>query len=343
MEEGPAIRADLHRDLLFAAVAASRAPTLLVGAAGADFPILELSPALAELVGWPAELLRGRDVLDLEVLEPDAATIAGLGAARDSGAAAELEVGLVRPDGNRMRAALSARPLQDSAGRVHYLLCSLAAGSAADSAGAESAERRPTDVVAEARRVRHEFNNLLTVIRGTLGPLREVAADPLAARRLERLAAAVDGLTDLVGGFLGALRRTGETAASDLTQQRMLPQARAAERILLIEPDATFRAQGSAMLRGLGYQIEEVADADSALRWLSSAESVDLILADRQVQCADGLPLVERIREIRRGLRVLFSAESQLLQGGGAIAKPFQLLALASAVRGAIDGYDPAG
>ena len=200
----------------------------------------------------------------------------------------------------------------------------------------------PAELAAEARRVGHEVNNLLTVIRGSLDPLRTAPADPLTARRLERIAVAVDGLAEEVGGFIATLRQAAQPAANPAPERRRL-QAQAAETILLIEPDETYRAQGSAMLRGLGYRIEAVADAEAALRRLSGADPVDLMLVDRQVRCADGVTLAERIGQAGRGLRVLLSVEGRMLQGADAVAKPFQLLALASAVRAAIAGGSRAG
>jgi CheY-like chemotaxis protein len=198
----------------------------------------------------------------------------------------------------------------------------------------------PGELAAEARRLGHEFNNLLTVIRGSLDPLRAAATDPLTIRRLDRIGAAVDGIAELIGDLVGTLRRVGEGGANGAGERRTLPQARAAETILLIEPDEIFRAQASAMLRGLGYRIEAAGDAEAGLDRLSGAERVDLMLVDRQVRCADGVALAERIKYSRREVRVLFSVTGATAQPGGtdAIAKPFQLLALATAVRAAIDG-----
>lgn len=324
---------------------ASAAPTLLVGAAGADFPIVAANSAFAALAGCSPDLLPGCDLAKLEPLARDVVVLTGLGAARNGRVPVALETALVRPDGSRTGVTLAAHPLQDRGGRVHYLLCSLAARPETGAAAAECGGAASGELVAEARRVGHEFNNLLTIIRGSLDPLRRAPADPLTTRRLSRIAAAVDGLTELVGGFLAPLRRNGQTSATGAVPQRKLPQAHAAEMILLIEPDETFRAQGSAMLRALGYRIDAVADAETALRRLSAVERVDLMLVDRQVRCADGITLAEKARETGRELRVLFSTEAQKLQGenGGAIAKPFQLLALATAVRTAIDGGNRAG
>lgn len=338
---GRAIHADPHRDLLLAAVAASRAPTLLVGAAGADFPILDVNSAFAELAGYAVDLLRGRDLSAFELLECDAATLARLREACDAGSAVELDLRLARPDGRRLRVALSAAPLRDRAGRVHYLLCSIAA-SPAPADAAEAARPSPGELALEARRVGHEFNNMLTVIRGSLDPLRAAPSDALTARRLERIAAVVDGVTDLVRGLIGAVRRAGDPGAG-APEQRALPRARGAETILLVEPDPIFRAQAAAMLRGLGYRIEAAADAEAALRWLSGAERVDLMLVDQQVECPDSIPVAARVRETRPELPILFSADAPTPQGRGLIAKPFQLLALARAVRAAIDGADGIG
>ncbi len=329
---GCAVLADLQRDLLFAAVTASGVPTLLLDAGRSGLPIVHANRALAEFSGVAVDQLVGRDLLSSSLLGIDAEAIGALQKAAGQRVTLDLELPQARAEGTRARVVLRTAPLQDRDGRVYFLLASCHAAPA-------ETEARTTlrELHGRARSVAHEFNNLLTVIRSSLEPLRQTPADARASKRLERIAMGVDGITQLVSGFLAEVRRAGEPEPTDAATASKLPRARIGEKILLLEPDEIVRLQGSSMLAALGYGIEAVADAETAVQWLSGPARVNLMMLDQQVQCADGTALAERVRQIRRGLPVLFTVDAKRLQGAGTVAKPFQLLALARAVRDSID------
>jgi hypothetical protein len=169
----------------------------------------------------------------------------------------------------------------------------------------------------------HELNNLLTVMRSNIEPLLQSPADPRSPRRLERIAWAVETAADRVRAL--AARFRGEAQGAEATASK-LPRARAGERILLVEPDEVLGMQAGSMLRGLGYQVILVADAEAALQQLSGADRVNLLIADARIA-----------RTLPRGARVLQSTPASTPRRPGTVAKPFQLLELARAVREAID------
>ena len=158
--------------------------------------------------------------------------------------------------------------------------------------------------------------------------MRQAPTDAQTEKRLDRVALGVDRATELVRTFVAKVRGGAPPEIS------ALPRAREGETILVIEPDEVLGRQAGAMLRGLGYQVEAVSSAKAALRWLSGAGRVDLMLA----RSDDGLALAKRARAIVKGLPILYSTEPTAPQDGNTVARPFQLIALARAIRAAIDG-----
>ena len=71
--------------------------------------------------------------------------------------------------------------------------------------------------------------------------------------------------------------------------------ADAAERIVLIEDDAAFRAGVAATLRLAGYEVPEFAAADAALKDLA-ASAADLVITDLRLPGDDGLQVLQACR-----------------------------------------------
>jgi two-component system, cell cycle sensor histidine kinase and response regulator CckA len=76
-------------------------------------------------------------------------------------------------------------------------------------------------------------------------------------------------------------------------------------RILVVEDDPAVRRAVVRVLARFGIQVTEAQDADSALAALEGGGSFDLVLTDLVLPGADGLRLVERIRELRPGIRLI--------------------------------------
>ena len=115
------------------------------------------------------------------------------------------------------------------------------------------------------------------------------------------------------------------------------------ETILLVEDDDEVRRATRKLLTGLGYQVVEAADAETALSLLKQHDGVQLLLTD--VVLAQGMSGPELAREARRsapGLKVLFMSghvrdtvafHEQLQQDAQFLAKPFRKAELAQKLR----------
>ena len=131
----------------------------------------------------------------------------------------------------------------------------------------------------------------------------------------------------------------------------LLAGARAAEEplqqghgevVLVVEDDPGVRLLVLDLLAELGYQALEAADGAAALPILASSQRIDLLVSDVGLPGLNGRQVAEIGRQYRPGLQVLFMtgyAEhatnlSEFLEPGmQLIAKPFQIDALAQAVR----------
>ena len=156
---GCAIGSDANADLLFAAIAASRMPSLLSDPDQPGNPIVHANRAFADLTGHAEEELLGRDFATLLPGAGDPAGLARLRAAIDSRTAIELELEIGRKDGSRFAGVLFVSPVHGPDGRLRYVFCSLL-----DIAG----RAKLGNLHDLARSVGHEFNNLLTIIRTNL-------------------------------------------------------------------------------------------------------------------------------------------------------------------------------
>ena len=125
-----------------------------------------------------------------------------------------------------------------------------------------------------------------------------------------------------VAGATGGLRPVAPAA---------LPSGDAA--VLLLEDDAKVREVTAAMLRELGYRVQEAGDGAEALRLVEAGASVDLLLADIVLPGGmKGNEVARRLAPLRPGLRVLFMSgytenaivhHGRLDDGVHLIGKPF--------------------
>ena len=111
--------------------------------------------------------------------------------------------------------------------------------------------------------------------------------------------------------------------------------------IMVVEDDASIRGIAAVLLRELGYQVSEAADAEQALMQLQSqTQKLDLLVTDLSLPGAiDGHALAARVRRASPETRVLFisghpdvpdCAEGETMRWLG---KPFRRHQLAAAVR----------
>lgn len=151
----------------------------------------------------------------------------------------------------------------------------------------------------------------------------------------------------------------GTTASLYLPRSRAVVEARgAAERdreasggheiILLVEDNPEVRSVTAAMLDQLGYRVVEAGRADRAAQILGSGDPIDLVLSDIVMPGAmDGLAFAKYVRERHPRLPVLLTTGYSKLASGphpgfAILRKPYQLSALAQAIRAALAGHPAA-
>ena len=110
--------------------------------------------------------------------------------------------------------------------------------------------------------------------------------------------------------YLPRLRQTEERATPiHLSPETTAsPRAQGAERILLVEDNASVREFTRLALEELGYSVVESGDAVSALRVVMSATHLDLLFTDVVLQGGtNGRELAREVLEHRPNLPVLFT------------------------------------
>lgn len=115
------------------------------------------------------------------------------------------------------------------------------------------------------------------------------------------------------------------------------------ERILVVEDDGAVRRMTCEFLKIKGYEVVEANSAADAIRFMESHKDlIDLVLTDVSMPKMKGTELVERLANLKPGLRVLYMSaytedaaiNSGILGPGNAfIEKPFSPDELASKVR----------
>ncbi|HEX8985230.1 MAG TPA: response regulator [Bryobacteraceae bacterium] len=123
------------------------------------------------------------------------------------------------------------------------------------------------------------------------------------------------------------------------------------ETILVVEDDPEVRRLASQMLARQGYSVVKAASAAEALRlWKNRRDSIDLVLSDVIMPHMSGPQMVERMRDSRPGVRVLYMsgytgdviAKHGLVDATSAfLPKPFTLEELARMVRSVLDQKEP--
>ena len=127
-----------------------------------------------------------------------------------------------------------------------------------------------------------------------------------------------------------------------------VPRSRGGEAILVVEDDADVRSYTVSSLRELGYVVFEAMDAASALEIIGQEPGIRLLFTDLGLPGGvDGRALTERARGARTSLKALITtayAGSALIHDGRLdpavelLNKPFSFAALATRIRGLLDG-----
>src|SRR5215469_3443319 len=118
---------------------------------------------------------------------------------------------------------------------------------------------------------------------------------------------------------------------------------RGRETVLLVEDNPEVQEVAGMLLEQLGYQVLQVEAAAEALQLLAAGKAVDLVFTDVVMPGElDGLALARRIKENYPDIAVLlttgYARSANILESGFPILrKPYQVSALARAVREALD------
>ncbi|HEX9129660.1 MAG TPA: response regulator [Gemmatimonadaceae bacterium] len=209
--------------------------------------------------------------------------------------------------------------------------------------------------------VAHELNNLLTVIQINTEFLLETAGEnPASEQELAEIQRAARRASILARQLLAssrlepfdanlaeaALKKKSSASTEKSAAAGLDKTPRAAETILLVEDEAAVRTLAKKILSQKGYRVLEASDGAIALR-LAAAHvgEIDLVLTDVAMPNLGGRGMVEELRELSPGIRVLFMSgypkEEVLPDYGSAnhpyLQKPFTGETLFSEVRSALD------
>jgi PAS domain S-box-containing protein len=121
------------------------------------------------------------------------------------------------------------------------------------------------------------------------------------------------------------------------------------EIVLLVEDNAEVQGIAAAMLEQIGYTVITADSATQALQILESGDAIDLVLTDIVMPGPlDGLALAQHVSKEYRNIGLLLTtgysqALNDLRSPFAVLRKPYQLPALARAVRNALDRKGNAG
>src|SRR6266550_7516726 len=207
--------------------------------------------------------------------------------------------------------------------------------------------------------VAHELNNLLTVVQiNTEFLLESIGENPSSAQDLEEIQRASKRASILARQLLASSRlepfdpKLAEANLRRKTPPKTPPAPekapRVAETILLVEDEAAVRVLAKRILTMKGYRVLEASDGAIALRVAAGhVGEIDLVLTDVAMPNLGGRGMVEELKELSPGIRVLFMSgyprEEVFPEKGIAahtpyLQKPFTSETLSAEVRSAL-GY----
>ena len=212
--------------------------------------------------------------------------------------------------------------------------------------------------------VAHELNNLLTVIQiNTEFLLESTGENPESAEELEEIQRASKRASILARQLLASSRlepfdpgvaeaalnrKAARTPTAKSRAVRTDKPPRTAESILLVEDEAAVRSLAKKILVQKGYRVLEASDGAIALRLAAGhVGEIDLVLTDVAMPNLGGRGMVEELKELSPGMRVLFMSgypkeevfpDKETARNIPYLQKPFTSETLFSEVRAAL-GY----
>ena len=168
------------------------------------------------------------------------------------------------------------------------------------------------------------------------------------------------GFVKQAGGHVQITSEVGRGTTVNMYLRRALPAEKEAmaapemplqksrgETILLVEDDISVRFTVSELLKELGYTFFEAPDAATAIPYLHSERSIDLLVTDVGLPHMNGRQLAAIARQHRPDLKVLFISgysemaadRSTFLEPGmQMLSKPFTVDSLSAKIRGLLEG-----
>ncbi len=183
-----------------------------------DCPLVYVNPAFTELTGYDSKTSVGHNCRFLQGPETDRDTVRRIHQAVSEHRSINEEIYNYRRDGSGFWNALYISPVFDDDGRLIYFF-----SSQIDISARREAHRRQTQRMesmgALASGVAHEFNNLLTVVLGSLERAAAHAVDENQKRYLDRADWGAKRAGQLAGELLSLARRQANAERTvDLNQ-----------------------------------------------------------------------------------------------------------------------------
>ena len=196
-------------DIFFAAVQMSRMPMILTDPHQEDNPILFCNQAFEKLTGYPKDEILGRNCRFLQGPDTDRETISRIGQQIRKREDVHDDVLNYRKDGTAFWNALFISPVFTPNGELIYYFASQLDVTRRREAEAvlQQAQRLET-LGSMSASVAHEFNNLMTVVLGSLTQIeRSLPTDSRQLTRLNRAKWAVNQAGRLTQQMLSFARR----------------------------------------------------------------------------------------------------------------------------------------
>jgi len=184
-----------------------------------DCPLVYVNPSFTEMTGYGSEAAVGRNCRFLQGPETDRDTVERIRRAIEERKPIDEEIYNYRRDGSGFWNALHVSPVFDDRGKLTYFFASQIDISARKESARRQAQRLES-MDALAAGVAHEFNNLMTVVLGSLERVSSRGGlDESQRRHLERAEWGTRRAGQLAGEMLGlAQRQATEDRTVDLTQ-----------------------------------------------------------------------------------------------------------------------------
>jgi CheY-like chemotaxis protein len=141
-------------------------------------------------------------------------------------------------------------------------------------------------------------------------------------------------------------RYSGEAQALPAAEAEPVPRGSRDEVVLVVEDNDEVRTYSVMILKELGYQVLQAANADEAIAVMKSRRRIDLLFTDVVLPGASGRVLADTAATLRPKLKVLFTTgysrnaivhHGRLDPGVQLISKPFTFEQLAGRVRDILD------